>query len=72
MVKVTAENTSVTSKSSEYFKDFDVVVLMDLDWSTAAKINKFCRQYDTKLFLASAFGIYGYFFSDLGRHEYAM
>lgn len=72
MVKVSAENCPITSKPPEFFQNYDVVCLLDHDWSTAIQIDRSCRKYGSKLLIGSAFGLYAYAFSDLGKHEYAV
>ena len=39
--------------------------------SEMLRVNEICHQQGIKFLCGAVFGFYGYFFSDLGTHEYS-
>ncbi|ESO13134.1 hypothetical protein HELRODRAFT_184875 [Helobdella robusta] len=72
MVRVSANEESISEKSADFFKNYDVICLTDSDWSVAQKLDLICSRHGIKLFIGGVFGFYGYMLSDLGKHEYAV
>lgn len=71
LVNIVTETQSLSSKTDEYFAQFHVVCMSITDLDQLKRINKICRANNAKFFSGAVFGFHGYFFADLGQHEYA-
>lgn len=66
-VKVNLDNSSISSKSVEDFKNYDLVTLHSfMDMKDICDINDKCRSVNAKFYVALNFGFFGLIFSDLG------
>jgi len=72
MVDVQADSGNVADKSDEFFTQFDVVCATCCSPSQLNRINKLCADNNIKFYVGDVFGYYGFMFSDLGEHEYAV
>ena len=71
-VIVQVDCESITEKSNDYFDQFHVVCLTRCNHKTRESINDICREKGIKFFCGDVYGFFGYFFSDLGTHEFAV
>lgn len=71
MVEIIVDKESIAEKDDEYFKSFDVVVLIEAAASTLVRIDNICRANGVKFFCGDLWGMHGYSFVDLQQHEYA-
>ena len=71
-VIVKAEVGRIEEKSPEFFDQFHVVCLTRCRRSEREHMNKICREKKVKFFCGDVYGFFGYFFSDLGTHEYVV
>eukprot|EP01137_Pigoraptor_chileana_P036644 Opistho-2@32587 len=70
MVKITTDTADISTKDDEYFSQFDIACIFDLGLTETMRVNNICREKNVKFFAGSVFGMYGFFFADLGIHEY--
>lgn len=71
MVQITADPSTVESKSEEFFLDFDVVCATGCSQEEIIRINDICHRHCIMFYAGDVFGFYGYMFADLNEHEYA-
>lgn len=71
MVQLVADIELLSDKNEEYFKKFDVVVIMEASIEEQVRIDNICRANNIKFFAADLWGMFGYSFADLQEHEFA-
>lgn len=69
-VKLIPDTDSLSSKDDEYFSQFDIVVLSGVETSEILRINKICRAKGIKFFASDVWGLFGWIFVDLQKHDY--
>ena len=69
-VKVSADCSMTTEKSTDYFKKFDVVIATNCSKEELLRINSICRAENILFYAGDIFGFYGFSFMDLVSHEY--
>uniref|UniRef100_A0A915LKF0 THIF-type NAD/FAD binding fold domain-containing protein n=1 Tax=Meloidogyne javanica TaxID=6303 RepID=A0A915LKF0_MELJA len=70
MVQVNVENGPISSKSEDFFKNFDLVILVDQNFDITNKIDKICRKYKIRFQAGGVFGWIGYGFFDFNDHVF--
>lgn len=70
MVDLKADTDCLTHKDEMFFKNFDVVVILEAPVSEQIRINNVCRVNNVKYYAADMWGMFGYSFVDLQNHEY--
>ncbi|XP_058448243.1 SUMO-activating enzyme subunit 1 [Malaya genurostris] len=70
MVELKADTEELSQKSDEYFKDFDVVCIIGASTEDLLRIDKVCREADVKFFATDLWGMFGYSFADLQKHNF--
>lgn len=69
LVKVNIDNSSILSKKSEDFKDYDLVTLHSfLTIDDTVAINEICRERKIKFYIVVDYGFFGFMFNDLGSN----
>ena len=71
-VVVVADTGHVKERDEDYFRQFTAVCVTGCSQSTLVLIDSICRASGVKFFCGDVWGFYGYFFSDLGFHSYAV
>jgi len=71
MVELKADTEPIESKSDDYFKDFDVVCLIGASTAQHLRVNNVCREANVKFFATDVWGMHGFCFTDLQKHEFA-
>lgn len=71
MVEVITDPSNVTSKTEDFFGNFDVVCATRLSVEEAFRINAICRKLSIPFYSGEVLGFCGFFFVDLLEHEYA-
>ena len=71
-VDVLADTDPVGEKDDTFFTQFSAVCVSCSSLPFLLHINNVCRTHGIKFFCGDVWGFYGYFFSDLGEHEYSM
>uniref|UniRef100_A0A182NSH3 SUMO-activating enzyme subunit 1 n=1 Tax=Anopheles dirus TaxID=7168 RepID=A0A182NSH3_9DIPT len=71
MVELKADTETLDSKEAAYFKEFDVVCLIGASTAQHLRVNSICREANVKFFAADVWGMYGFSFADLQKHEFA-
>lgn len=71
MVKIVIDKDNVNDKPDAFFKEFNVVILIESSTDTLIRVNNACRQNGVKFFAGDVWGMHGYTFADLQEHEYA-
>ena len=71
-VKVVADTQSIEDKNDIFFTQFSAVCVTCCSIPLLIHINTICHTHNIKFFCGDVWGFYGYFFSDLGDHEYSM
>lgn len=71
-VKILADTDCIDNKDDAFFTQFSAVCVTSCSLATLLHVNAVCRVHGIKFFCGDVWGFYGYFFSDLGEHEYAV
>lgn len=71
MVAVTVDTEAITSKTKDFFSNFDVVILTKCSKAEMIRVNEICRQSSIKFFAGDVCGYFGYSFTDLIEHKFA-
>lgn len=71
MVEILTDTTSITEKGTDFFKNFDVVCVLEAVTNELTRIDHICREHNIKFFSADLWGMFGYSFADLQEHEFA-
>lgn len=58
------------SKSDEYYKSFDVVIISNQSRCLQLRINRICHSSNIGYFSSRSIGQFGYIFADLQAHQY--
>ncbi|GJN88880.1 hypothetical protein Rhopal_001851-T1 [Rhodotorula paludigena] len=69
-VDLSTETDASLLFDEEFLKRFELVVVTDVDVSTALKVNDLTRKHGIKFFAAASVGLDGWMFADLLEHEY--
>lgn len=70
MVEIKADTESLATKDEEFFKQFDVVVILEASVDEQVRINNICRANSVKFYVTDLWGMFGFSFVDLQEHEY--
>jgi ubiquitin-like 1-activating enzyme E1 A len=70
MVELKIDTGNLSEKDEEFFKQFDVVVVLEASSSEQRRIDNICRTNKVKFYAADLFGMFGYSFIDLQEHEF--
>jgi ubiquitin-like 1-activating enzyme E1 A len=62
----------VYTKFPEYFSSFDITIATALPFEALQSINMSCRNFGRKFYAADTHGVFGYIFSDLVLHTFAI
>lgn len=71
-VKVIVDTNNIGSKGPSYFEAFDIIIATDLNPDALNIINTATRVVHKPFYAAGVHGLYGFIFSDLIQHEYAL
>lgn len=71
-VNVIVDIDEISSKAPSYFENFDVVIATDLNPGALNIINTATRVIHKPFYAAGVHGLYGFIFSDLIQHQYAV
>ncbi|XP_053671527.1 SUMO-activating enzyme subunit 1 [Anopheles nili] len=71
MVELKADTESLDSKDDTFFKSFDVVCLVGASTVQQKGVNMVCREANVKFFATDVWGMLGFSFADLQKHEFA-
>lgn len=69
MVEVTADVETVTKKPEEYFENFGVAFVSEVETNEMARIDDIWRRKNIKFFAGDLWGMFGYSFADLQSHD---
>lgn len=70
MVEIKAETEALADKDERFFKQFDVVVILEASVDEQVRINNICRANSVKFYAGDMWGLFGFSFIDLQDHEY--
>lgn len=70
MVEVKADKSELDSLPDSYFKKFNTICATQCTITQIKRLNDICRKNDIKFFVGDVWGLFGYTFADLGRHEF--
>lgn len=70
MVEIKADTGHLAEKDEEFFKQFDVVVILEALVNEQVRVNNICRVNDIKFYVTDMWGMFGFSFIDLQDHEY--
>lgn len=71
MVELIADTSNLHDKDEEFFKKFDVVVIIEATVAEQLRVDNICRANKIKFFAADMWGMFGFSFADLQEHEFA-
>jgi ubiquitin-like 1-activating enzyme E1 A len=71
MVELVADTGNLHDKNEEFFKKFDVVVIIEAPTGEQLRIDNICRANGIKFFATDMWGMFGFSFADLQEHEFA-
>ncbi|KAI1719714.1 thiF family domain-containing protein [Ditylenchus destructor] len=72
MVELVILPDSLEKKSNDFFRAFDLVILIDQKYSLVNKVNTICRKLGIRFQAGSVFGWIGYAFADFNNHEFLL
>lgn len=72
VVQLLKDTGLLQDKDEEFFKNFDVVVITEASIEEQVRIDNICRANNIKFFSADLWGAFGFSFSDLQDHEFAV
>lgn len=70
MVEVKVDTEVLAEKTEEFFKQFDVVVVLEASVAEQVSIDNFCRSNNVKFYATDLWGMFGFSFVDLQDHEF--
>ena len=70
MVDVQFDIGVLGEKAEEFFKQFDVVVILEATVAEQIRIDNICRSNNIKFYATDLWGMFGFSFVDLQEHEY--
>ena len=71
-VQLHVDTEDVHTKQPDYFAQFDITIATELDFTTYTMINAACRLANRPFYAAGLHGFYGFVFSDLISHDFAI
>ncbi|KAI5854602.1 hypothetical protein BZA05DRAFT_392030 [Tricharina praecox] len=71
-VRVYADAGKLHDKPTEYFNDFDIVIATELGFNDMHLINEATRKWGIRFYAAATYGLYGFVFADLIRHQFVL
>ena len=71
-VQLHIDTEDVHTKQPDYFAQFDITIATELDFATYTMINAACRLANRPFYAAGLHGFYGFVFSDLISHNFAI
>jgi ubiquitin-like 1-activating enzyme E1 A len=71
-VTVKTDISTIEHRDAEFFKQFAMVIVTEADLNTLVAINKACREADVAFYAGGCYGLYGYAFADLIKHQFIM
>lgn len=71
-VVVNVETEKLSEVKDDFYDQFDVVCLTRCKRCERERVDDICRAKKIKFFCGDVYGFFGYFFSDLGTHEYVV
>lgn len=70
MVELKIDSGDLKDKDEGFFKNFDVVIVLEAIASEQRRIDNICRSNNVKFYAADLWGMFGYSFIDLQAHEF--
>lgn len=70
MVEISADTETLNKKGSDFFKQFDVVVVIGANNDELVRIDNICRENEIKFFAGDVWGTFGFCFADLQNHSF--
>ncbi|EDW84987.1 uncharacterized protein Dwil_GK12842 [Drosophila willistoni] len=70
MVDISADTEPLKNKTSEFFGQFDVVVVNGQSNEELLRIDTICREKGVKFYASDVWGTFGFFFAGLQTHRY--
>lgn len=71
-VQLHIDTDDIRTKPADFFKNFDLTIATELDFTTYTHINAACRLAKRPFYAAGMHGLYGYIFSDLILHSFVI
>lgn len=71
-VNVIVDTNDISSKAPSYFQAFDIIIATDLNPEALNIINTATRVIKRPFYAAGVHGLYGFIFSDLIQHQFAV
>lgn len=70
MVEISADTEPLYKKEPDFFKAFDVVVVIGANNDELVRIDHICRGNEIKFFAGDVWGTFGFCFADLQTHSF--
>ncbi|EDW97106.1 SUMO-activating enzyme subunit 1 [Drosophila yakuba] len=70
MVDISADREPLQEKASEFFSQFDVVVVNGATNEELLRIDSICRDLGVKFIATDVWGTFGFYFASLQKHSY--
>ncbi|KAK6534788.1 hypothetical protein TWF281_006088 [Arthrobotrys megalospora] len=72
-VKVNTDTEEgIEKRGVEYFQQFSVVIATEADIGTLTSINNACREAGVAFYAGACYGLYGFVFADLIKHQFVI
>ncbi|CAZ81500.1 unnamed protein product [Tuber melanosporum] len=69
-VAVNIDTSDPRGKDAEFYGKFDIVIATELDLDCLIHVNDITRECNRPFYAAASYGMYGYIFADLIRHDF--
>lgn len=70
MVVISADTEPLSEKDAKFFESFDVVVVVGASNDELVRIDNICRDKGIKFFVGDVWGMFGFCFADLQKHNF--
>ncbi|KAK6349619.1 hypothetical protein TWF696_005903 [Orbilia brochopaga] len=69
-VTVATDGQPVETRGAEFFRQFSIVIVTEADLNTLISVNDACREAGVAMYAGACYGLYGYAFADLIKHQF--
>ncbi|EPS37187.1 hypothetical protein H072_9169 [Dactylellina haptotyla CBS 200.50] len=71
-VQVKIDTEDIEGRDVEFYKQFATVIVTEADLGTMTSINSKCREAGVAFYGGACYGLYGYSFADLIKHQFVI
>ncbi|KAK6541540.1 hypothetical protein TWF694_007347 [Orbilia ellipsospora] len=71
-VQVKVDTAAIEGRDMGFYKQFSTVIVTEADLGTMISINDACREAGVAFYAGACYGLYGYCFADLIKHQFVI